>query len=66
MKKISGRGKKPLNRTEVDGTVQAAKGKVETAVGKVTGNERTQAHGQVEETKGKVKQKIGQIESKVT
>ena len=49
----------------VKGTVNKAAGKVQSTVGKVTGDKETQAKGKVREAGGTVQSKVGQAEQKV-
>lgn len=54
-----------LNKNEIKGTVDQAKGKVKQAVGTLTGNDRLKADGQVDEAVGKVESVVGQTVRKV-
>ena len=48
-----------LNKNEINGTVDQAKGKVKQAVGTLTGNDGLQAEGQADEVVGKVESVVG-------
>ena len=48
-----------LNKNEIKGTVDQAKGKVKQAVGTLTGNDRLKAEGQADEVVGKVESVVG-------
>jgi uncharacterized protein YjbJ (UPF0337 family) len=48
-----------LNKNEINGTVDQAKGKVKQAVGTLTGNDRLKAEGQADEVVGKVESVVG-------
>jgi uncharacterized protein YjbJ (UPF0337 family) len=48
-----------LNKNEINGTVDQAKGKVKQAVATLTGNDRLKAEGQADEVVGKVESVVG-------
>jgi uncharacterized protein YjbJ (UPF0337 family) len=48
-----------LNKNEIKGGVDQAKGKVKQAVGAVTNNPRLKAEGQADEVVGKVESAVG-------
>ena len=48
-----------LNKNEVKGTVDQAKGKAKLAVGTLTNNPRLKAEGKVDEAVGKVESVVG-------
>jgi len=48
-----------LNKNEINGTVDQAKGKVKQAVGTLTGNDGLKAEGQADEVVGKVESVVG-------
>jgi uncharacterized protein YjbJ (UPF0337 family) len=48
-----------------DGNATETKGKVETTIGDVTGNDNKKAEGKSDETKGKTQKAIGKAEEKV-
>ena len=48
-----------LNKNEINGTVDQAKGKVKQAVGTLTGNDGLKAEGQADEVVGKVEFVVG-------
>jgi uncharacterized protein YjbJ (UPF0337 family) len=48
-----------------EGSATEAKGKVESAVGDVTGNDKTKADGQADQAKGKTQKAIGKAQEKV-
>ena len=54
-----------LNKNEINGTVDQAKGKVKQAVGTLTGNDRLKAEGQADEVVGKVESVVGGAVRKV-
>lgn len=47
------------------GSATEAKGKVESAVGDVTGNDNTKADGQIDQAKGKTQKTVGKAQQKV-
>ena len=49
------------NKTERQGKVDQAKGKVKQAVGTLTGDDDLKAEGQVDEAVGKVESAVGRI-----
>jgi len=48
-----------LNKNEINGTVDQAKGKVKQAVGTLTGNDGLKAEGRADEVVGKVESVVG-------
>ncbi len=48
-----------------EGSATEAKGKVESAVGGVTGNENTKADGQIDQAKGKTQKAVGKTQEKL-
>ena len=54
-----------MNKDQVDGRAQTAKGNVKEAAGKVVGNERLAAEGRAEQAAGKVQSTVGDVKSDV-
>jgi uncharacterized protein YjbJ (UPF0337 family) len=52
------------NKTEREGKVDQARGKVKQAVGTLTGDRKLKAEGQVDETVGKVESAVGRTTRK--
>jgi uncharacterized protein YjbJ (UPF0337 family) len=52
------------NKTERNGTVDQAKGKVKQAIGTLTRNDELKAEGYVDETVGKVEAAVGRTRRK--
>jgi uncharacterized protein YjbJ (UPF0337 family) len=48
-----------------EGSATEAKGKVESAVGDVTGNDNTKADGQIDQAKGKTQKAVGKAQERV-
>ncbi len=53
------------NKDHAEGLGDQIKGKVEQAVGGLTGDRKTQAEGAVDEGKGSVQQGVGDLKDKV-
>ncbi len=54
-----------MNKDQVKGRVETAKGDVKEATGKLVGNERLTAEGRAEQAAGKVQSAAGDIKSNV-
>ena len=54
-----------VNKDQVKGVGNQAKGSVKQTAGRVTGNRRTEAEGAAEKTAGKVQKGFGDIKEKV-
>lgn len=54
-----------MNKHQVTGRVEEAKGAIKEAAGKLVGNEKLQAEGAIEKNAGKVEAKVGDIANKV-
>ena len=54
-----------MNKDQVKGRAETAKGNVKEAAGKLVGNERLKAEGQADQAAGKVQSTAGDIKSKV-
>ena len=54
-----------VNKDQVKGGGNQAKGSVKQTAGRVTGNRRTEAEGAAEKTAGKVQKGFGDIKEKV-
>lgn len=54
-----------MNKDQVKGRVDAAKGKTKEVVGKVVGNDRLAAEGQLEKAGGKARAGLGDVKAKV-
>ena len=50
-----------MNKDQVKGTLEKAKGSVKQAVGKAVGNERLQTEGAADKTAGSVQKKVGDV-----
>ncbi|WP_076999951.1 CsbD family protein [Variovorax sp. KK3] len=50
-----------MNKDQVKGTLEQAKGSVKETVGKAVGNERLQAEGTADKTAGAVQKKVGDV-----
>ena len=54
-----------MNKDQVKGRVETAKGNVKEAAGKLVGNERLTAEGQVDQAAGKTQSTVGDVKNKV-
>jgi uncharacterized protein YjbJ (UPF0337 family) len=54
-----------MNKDQVNGRVETAKGDMKEAAGKVVGNERLTAEGRAEQAAGKVQSTVGDVKSDV-
>ncbi len=54
-----------MNKDQVQGRVETAKGNVKEAAGKVVGNDRLAAQGRAEQAAGKVQSTAGDLKNKV-
>ncbi|WP_027995000.1 CsbD family protein [Simplicispira psychrophila] len=54
-----------MNKDQVQGTLEKAKGNVKEAAGKLVGNERLQAEGQADQVAGAVQKKVGDVKDAV-
>ena len=54
-----------MNKDQVNGRVETAKGDVKEAAGKLVGNERLTAEGQAEQAAGKVQSTVGDVKNNV-
>ncbi len=54
-----------MNKDQVTGRVDQAKGKVKEVAGKLVGNERLEVEGQADQVKGKVKGAFGDTKERV-
>ncbi|MEP6502089.1 MAG: CsbD family protein [Betaproteobacteria bacterium] len=54
-----------MNKDQVNGRVETAKGNVKEAAGKLVGNERLTAEGRAEQAAGKVQSTVGDVKSNV-
>jgi uncharacterized protein YjbJ (UPF0337 family) len=50
-----------MNKDQVKGGLEKAKGSVKKAVGEAVGNERLQAEGTADKTSGAVQKKVGDV-----
>ena len=50
-----------MNKDQVKGTLEKAKGSVKEAVGKTVGNERLEAEGAADQVAGSVQKKVGDV-----
>ena len=54
-----------MNKDQVNGRVETAKGDVKEATGKLVGNERLTAEGQAEQAAGKMQSTVGDVKNDV-
>ncbi len=54
-----------MNKDQVEGTLDKAKGHVKETAGKVVGNERLQAEGVADQVSGAVQKKVGDVKDAV-
>jgi uncharacterized protein YjbJ (UPF0337 family) len=54
-----------MNKDQVEGRVETAKGAVKEAAGKLVGNDRLTAEGQADQAGGKVQSTVGDAKQKV-
>ncbi|RZL90789.1 MAG: CsbD family protein [Variovorax sp.] len=54
-----------MNKDQVKGTLEKAKGSVKEAVGKAVGNEKLQAEGSADKVAGAVQKKVGDVKDAV-
>ena len=54
-----------MNKDQVKGRVETAKGDIKEAAGKMVGNERLKAEGRAEQAAGKVQSTVGDVKSDV-
>jgi uncharacterized protein YjbJ (UPF0337 family) len=54
-----------INKDQIKGRVDEAKGTVKEAVGKLVGNETLEAKGNIQKNLGKVEAKVGDIKQDV-
>jgi len=54
-----------MNKDQVQGRVDTAKGNLKEAAGKAVGNDRLAAEGQADQAVGKVQSTAGDVKSKV-
>ncbi len=54
-----------MNKDQVQGRAETAKGAVKEAAGKLVGNDRLTAEGQVDQAAGKVQSTTGDVKNKV-
>lgn len=54
-----------MNKDQVNGRVESAKGSVKEAAGKLVGNERLEGEGKVDKAVGKTQSAVGDAKAKV-
>jgi len=54
-----------MNKDQVKGRVETAKGDIKEAAGKAVGNERLAAEGRADQAAGKVRSTVGDVKSDV-
>ena len=54
-----------MNKDQVEGTFDKAKGNVKEAAGKVVGNESLQAEGKADQVSGAVQKKVGDVKEAI-
>ena len=54
-----------MNKDQIRGRVEEAKGKIKEVTGKVVGNERLEAEGDAEQVAGKVQKAYGDAKNQV-
>ena len=55
-----------MNKNEIEGSADKAKGKVKEAVGKGTHSPTTEAEGRADQVKGEVKKQAGKVQDAIT
>lgn len=54
-----------MNKDQVEGRMDQAKGHIKETAGKAVGNDRLEAEGKVDKTGGRVQSKVGDAKEKV-
>lgn len=54
-----------MNRDQVKGGLEKAKGNVKETVGKATGNQRMESEGKADQVSGAVQKKVGDVKDAV-
>lgn len=54
-----------MNKDQVDGRLEQAKGKLKEVAGEVVGNDRLKAEGEVDQVAGKTEAKVGDAKESV-
>ncbi|MBW7833713.1 MAG: CsbD family protein [Simplicispira suum] len=54
-----------MNRDQVEGSLEKAKGKVKEAAGKLVGNESLEVEGKVDQVSGAVQKKVGDVKEAI-
>jgi uncharacterized protein YjbJ (UPF0337 family) len=54
-----------MNKDQVTGRAEEAKGKIKEAAGKIVGNDKLKAEGKVDQLTGKVKASYGDAKEKI-
>ena len=54
-----------MNRDQVEGSLEKAKGKVKETAGKLVGNESLEAEGKVDQVSGAVQKKVGDVKEAI-
>jgi len=54
-----------MNKDQVKGRMETAKGDIKEAAGKMVGNDRLKTEGQAEQAAGKVQSKVGDVKNDV-
>jgi uncharacterized protein YjbJ (UPF0337 family) len=54
-----------MNKDQVEGSLDKAKGKVKAAVGKTVGNERLQSEGATDQAAGAIQKKVGDVKEAI-
>jgi uncharacterized protein YjbJ (UPF0337 family) len=54
-----------MNKDQVNGRAETAKGNVKEAAGKIVGNERLASEGRAEQAAGKVQSTVGDVKNDV-
>lgn len=54
-----------MNRDQVEGSLEKAKGKVKETAGKLVGNESLEAEGKVDQVSGAVQKKVGDVKQAI-
>ena len=54
-----------MNKDQVKGTLEKAKGSVKEATGKAVGNEKLQAEGKADKMAGSIQKKVGDVKDAV-
>jgi uncharacterized protein YjbJ (UPF0337 family) len=63
--RITSQRKDPMNKDQVKGRVDQAKGKVKETAGDLSGNARASSEGKADQVKGRVQAEVGDAKQKI-